>query len=155
MTVLYCLLFALFLVLVNGFDSNNASCMRGGQGDPLSRYDYQLNNVELRLRAEQASALGNILTSIKDLSSNIKDLRNEMDKMGSDIKDLDGNIKDLDTKLTMNSKDLETKLTMNMKDLDTKLTMNNMIFFALFIVFLTQLPFLQQFTSVVLKSLIK
>ena len=83
---------------------------------------------------------------------NIKDLDT---KLTMNIKDLDGNIKDLDTKLTMNSKDLETKLTMNMKDLDTKLTMNNMIFFALFIVFLTQLPFLQQFTSVVLKSLIK
>ena len=109
--------------------------MAGGYGDPVTRLDYQVNKAEERLRREQETALGSVLNLISTIS-------NKIDTTDSNIKDLRNEIS---TEMESLSKAVST--------LSTQLTVNYTIFVAILLVVASQVPFLQELTSVFLKFL--
>jgi gas vesicle protein len=149
--------------------------MAGGYGDPVTRLDYQVSKAEERLRREQETALGSVLNLLSTISnkmdttvstisnkmdttdSNIKDLRNEMESLSKAASnEMDSNIKDLRNEMESHSKAVSNEmesLSKGVSTLSTQLTMNSTIQFAILLVVATQVPFLQELTSVFLKFL--
>jgi len=72
-----------------GTDSNNASSwtqrMAGGDGEPVSRVDYLVNNAESRLRDDQKVVFSSLVAIISTVNDNVKDLGS---KVNGDVKGL-------------------------------------------------------------------
>ena len=59
--------------------------MAGGDGEPVSRVDYLVNNAESRLRDDQKVVFSSLVAIISTVNDNVKDLGS---KVNGDVKGL-------------------------------------------------------------------
>ena len=128
---------ALYMMTDMGPGSNNftsPTSMAGGQDTALTSFCYELQrDGEERLRSEQNTVLGFVLTSMVDLGTKMETLNTKVEsnnkdlstKMESNNKDLRKMESDISTKMESNSKDLSKDLRKMESDISTKLESNN------------------------------